>query len=627
VLYSTARNLCFQHQHQDVQEKRTTILTTMSNSEKLIVIHYLSYEDGTDYLTCHAKIINNGEQKVTLELLSSFTLGFISPFQKEDGAGKYKIHRFKSSWSSEGRHLSESAEQLELESSWCNHAVKCERFGQLGSIPVRHWFPFLGVEDVENGISWGAHMEAPGSWQMEIYRKDDFIHLSGGQADREFGHWMKMLSPGESFQSKKAFISTVAGGVDELCNSLIGQQTPKDEIGMASVFNEWCTNWGNPSTVKLLPLLERVQSIGCRYFVIDAGWYADNGGSWEITQGDWNISKKLFPNGLADFCQTIRNKGLIPGLWFEPEVVGEHAEIRNKHEWLLHLDGKPIKSGSRFFFDFRKAEVRDYLESKIFKLIRECDIGYIKIDYNETIGLGCDGDESPGAGLMKHLEAVQLFYKKLKTEFPELIIENCSSGGQRLEPSFINLTDISSFSDAHETRSIPIIAANIQRLITPSKSLVWAVCHPTDNPISFYYKLAATFLGRMCISGEIDQLSKEYLAVITTAVDLHKRVASVIRLGESRRFGDAGQIYNDPQGWQAVVRNSGSVGGSEVLVIVHSFRKAPNKIVIPLHDAEKLILKDKLIPEDMSFRIDKRFLYINNITDFTGAVFLLSREM
>jgi alpha-galactosidase len=50
------------------------------------------------------------------------------------------------------------------------------------------------------------------------------------------------------------------------------------------------------------------------------------------------------------------------------------------------------------------------------------------------------------------------------------VIENCASGGHRLEPSFMGLTSMASFSDAHETRDIPVIAANLHRLIQPRQS-------------------------------------------------------------------------------------------------------------------------------------------------------------
>ena len=58
-------------------------------------------------------------------------------------------------------------------------------------------------------------------------------------------------------------------------------------------------------------------------------------------------------------------------------------------------------------------------------------------DYNETIGIGCDGAESLGEGLRQNMERSQAFIEKAKKEIPDIILENCASGGHRLEPSLM----------------------------------------------------------------------------------------------------------------------------------------------------------------------------------------------
>ena len=74
----------------------------------------------------------------------------------------------------------------------------------------------------------------------------------------------------------------------------------------------------------------------------------------------------------------------------------------------------------------------------------------MKIDYNETIGIGCDGAESPGEGLRKNMEASVSFIEKIKEEVPGIVLENCASGGHRLEPKLMSVMSMASFSDAHE---------------------------------------------------------------------------------------------------------------------------------------------------------------------------------
>ena len=87
-------------------------------------------------------------------------------------------------------------------------------------MPVRGYFPFVAVEDRPAGVWWGAQLAWAGSWQMEAYRRDDQLSLSGGLADREFGHWLKSVVPGEEFASPLAYVSTVKGDLDDLCQRL-----------------------------------------------------------------------------------------------------------------------------------------------------------------------------------------------------------------------------------------------------------------------------------------------------------------------------------------------------------------------------------------------------------------------
>jgi alpha-galactosidase len=139
-------------------------------------------------------------------------------------------------------------------------------------------------------------------------------------------------------------------------------------------------------------------------------------------------------------------------------------------------------------------------------------------------------------------------------------------------------TAMSSFSDAHELPEIPIIAANLQRLLLPRQSQIWAVLHAADHNRRLDYSLAATFLGRMCLSGEIDRLSDVQWARVKEAIALYRRAAPIIRDGTSRRFGKMGASWRHPSGWQAVARTAAS--GQSMLLVLHAFADPP---LMPLH--------------------------------------------
>ena len=78
-----------------------------------------------------------------------------------------------------------------------------------------------------------------------------------------------------------------------------------------------------------MPLIDAAAEVGCEFFCIDAGWY-DETGSWWDSVGEWLPSKTRFPKGLGEVVDHIRSKGMVPGLWLEPEVVGVRSPMAQR---------------------------------------------------------------------------------------------------------------------------------------------------------------------------------------------------------------------------------------------------------------------------------------------------------
>lgn len=610
---------------QEVEPK--AIVTVLVDEERgLEYRHRLEALGEGLVLQVDTEVRNLSSQAVTLEALSSFSLGGLTPFACDDAPGRLRLHRFRSSWSAEGRLETRNFEELQLERSWIGHGVLSERFGQVGSMPVRGWFPFAAVEDCQAGVVWAAKLAWLGSWQLELYRRHDRAALSGGLADREFGHWHKSLTPGEQFTTPPAYLTVVAGDLDEACDRLNAAQPlnlPPEESALPAVFNEWCYSWGSPTQQSMLDVADRLQGLGVRYLVIDDGW-AERKGEMFQQNGDWRVNEKSFPGGLRVTARALRERGYVPGIWFEFEVLNAGSEAWDKHvAHVLQRDGIPLQVGNRRFWDFRDPWVHEYLSEKVIRLLRENEIGYLKVDYNDTLGLGCDGAESLGAGLVDHLLGVQRFFRRLREEIPDLVIENCSSGGHRLEPSMFALTSMSSFSDAHESAEIPIIAANLLRLVPARQLQIWAVLRPEDAPVRTVYSLAAALIGRVCLSGPVDKLSEEQMGLTQRALDLYHQASKMLVDGVSRRFGSWGPSYRHPTGWQAVRRISAD--GQQALVVAHAFAGGgPAEYQVPL-SGEGWTIAQSLVAEGDSAHIAEGVLRANLAGEFHGGAWLLRR--
>lgn len=571
------------------ETKPGLVVTTLRNDRGHRMEHRMIWNEGDLAVRMEMEFFNDSPEPVGLEMLASFSLGGITPFAPDDAAGRLRVHRFRSAWAAEGRLETRTIEELHLERSWSGSGAFCERFGQVGTLPVRKWFPFLAVEDTVAGVVWGAQLAWAGSWQMEIFRQHDELAISGGLADREFGHWMKRLAPGESLVTPQAHVSCVRGNLDDLCDRLTTlhdaavNRQPAVEQDLPIVFNEFCTTWGDPTHDKLVAIADRLQGTDVRYLVIDAGWYRPGAANWDGAHGDWVPGELLFPEGIEAAAAAIRGRGLIPGLWFEMETVGENSTAFSLVDRMLCRDGVPITVRGRRFWDLDDPWVVDHLADKVIGLLDCAGFGYLKVDYNETIGFGCDHPDSPGEGLRRQVLASQRFFDLIRERLPDLVIENCSSGGHRLEPSMLSRTAMSSFSDAHELVEIPIIAANLHRLMLPRQSQIWAVLHADDPPQRIVYSLAATFLGRMCLSGGIDNLPDASWRLVREAISLYQKCAPVIKHGTSRRFGELGASWRHPKGWQAVLRRS----ETHALVVVHTFGDSPGEIEVPLDGSWK----------------------------------------
>ncbi len=570
-----------ENQEENGKSDRTVICTTFSDKRGYRYRHYLVWKEGKKSLISYTVFENASGQAANLEMLSSFSLGGISPFVGADESGLMKLHRIRSVWSMEGRVESQLLEDLQLEPSWGGHAVRCERFGQVGSMPVNGYFPYAVVEDTKSDIFWGAQLMHNASWQMEVYRRGDEAALSGGLADYDFGHWMKQVAPGETFMSPMAILSVCrGGGIENISQRMTAaldemvDKGPESEQPLPLIFNEYCTTWGCPSHENISGILEAIKDKGFSYFVIDCGWYKQEGIPWDVAMGDYQVSKELFPEGLDKTVEAIKSYGMKAGIWFEIDNVGERARAYQDTEHLLKRNGAPLTTSMRRFWDMRQEWVQKYLEERVIGTLRKYDFSYMKMDYNDTIGVGCDGADSLGEGLRENMEASLSFIRKVKKEIPGIILENCSSGGHKLEPLMMSECSMASFSDAHECEEIPIIAASLHRVILPRQSQIWAVIRQEDSLKRIAYSIANTFLGRMCLSGDVTRLTDAQWNVIDRGIAFYKMAAPIIKDGYSSLHGPKIISYRHPKGWQCLLRTEGSVEHENkkgLMAVFHSF--------------------------------------------------------
>lgn len=603
-------------------EESITVVTVEESQEGYGIRHFLTYYNGEQGFEIKTEFYNNSGNDLILEYISSASLDGLSPCLEHQGGKSLLFHRFKAGWSMEGLHQVNTLTELGLERAW-NCSAESLKLGAVGSRPVREYHPYAALEDTENNVIWGVYLAHNASWEMEITRLLDGVSLSIGLADSITGLWSKRVANGECFTTPKATVSVAKGSIAELSNRLLSMRHRAIDLygepDMSIAYNEWATSWGNPNEKDLLNMADLLRRGKTKYIVMDDGWFEPKG------NGDWVVNDKSFPRGIKAYCDEIRKKGMIPGVWMEFEDTDAPAKANEASFDYMKLKkngrvivGEVINGSHRKFWDFCNPKVIEYLDERIIDFLRDNGFGYIKIDYNASIGAGVDGADSPGENLRLQMEKVRDFFIKMKREIPDLVIENCASGGCRLEPSMMDISAMSSASDAHEGYEGAVVAANLHYLTPPRQNQIWCTLKPEYTADRFSHIISQGFLGRICWSGQIGSLSEEQLNQMFDAERFYEKVSPIIKRGNSYIYRTDICSFYTPTGTQAVVRYSED--SKAALVVVHSFMEA-KELHIELKD--KYIVKESLYKNEC--RIDEDKLTIAPESDFTGNVYYLEK--
>ena len=584
--------------------RETTLVSSFENGSGLIARQILKFCPEQCAVEVCNELENVGET-VTVEALPSFNLSCIPPFAGEYDPTKIVLHKLLSNWSGEGKLYSVPVDRLAFEPSWSGLGIRTEKWSQVGTIPARGQLPFVAVEDLSRGICWAAAIEAPASWVIETVFRNGSLSIGGGMGDFLSAHWRKVLKKGEKICTHRAFLTVVRGGLNAACARLVGAyDNPRDckpsERDLPVLYNEFCYSWGKPRLDELRQILQVTKQLGCKYFVIDDGWFRNGYGAATRVIGDWEYDPNVFPDGVRAFSDEVRRAGMRLGLWFEFEGVSVESDLYRKHpEYLLTYDGKIIDHRGRAFLDFRKETVREYLRERVIRPLIEYRIGYMKVDYNENVGLGADGAESYGEALRGHILGVIDFFREIKRTLPDLILEICSSGGMRHEPLFLGLADMVSFSDAHENASGVNVACNLHRFVPPRKLQIWATIRKNDSLEEVCFTAAKAMLGRYCLSGNLIGRSEEILCALEHSVAFYRGAVPIIRDGVTTAIED-GEItsYLNGRGRIWLVRESADK--REKLVYAYAIGAPGAQFEIGIGGGEWQILDSFHAPADMT---------------------------
>ena len=292
--------------------------------------------------------------------------------------------------------------------------------------------PFFNLETTDEGAMIGIGWS--GQWAA-AFRRDADASLNV-RAGMELTHLK--LHAGETIRTPRILLLFWQGddylhGHNQLRRFILAHHTAQNVLGPLAcnggpvMFEE-----SNKSTEhNQLALAERYRQFGLdtEYWWIDAGWFE---GYWPNGVGSWFIRKEAYPNGLRPVTDELRKMGMGLILWFEPERVHQGSWLDREHpEWVLKLPDNP-----NGLLDLGNPEALRWLTDHISGMIEQEGISIYRQDFNMDplpYWRAADSPERQGMREIRHTEGLYAFWDELRARHPGLIIDNCASGGRRID--------------------------------------------------------------------------------------------------------------------------------------------------------------------------------------------------
>lgn len=393
-----------------------------------------------------------------------------------------------------------------------------------GTWTTSEFLPMGCLENLANGtvIAWQVESSGPWQWEVSTIAGEYYLQCAGGDDERH--HWNICLSSGESIVTPWTAVTMCHGTREDAFAALTHYRRAivrpcADLRHLPVVFNDYMALLGDPTEEKLLPLIRRAAALGGEIFCVDSGWYAD--GNWWDSVGQWLPSKKRFAHGLEFVMQEIRNLGMTPGLWLEIEVMGVNCPLAAcwPDECFFMRHGRRVIDHGRYQLDFTNEKVRRYADEVVDRLVYAYGVGYIKIDYNINAGYGTTIEGAgEGEGLRRHCLAYRCWLEQVLKRHPGLVIENCASGGMRMDYGMLSLLSLQSLTDQDEMIRLAPVSCAAPTAVLPEQAGCWSLPLAGEDEEDMVFSMVNTMLGRVMQSGALDALEPSREKLLTEAL-------------------------------------------------------------------------------------------------------------
>ena len=411
--------------------------------------------------------------------------------------------------------------------------------------------PFIALvtngTEQENGKVYAMHFVYSGNFMAETELcQFDNLRMTMGINPEEFS-WL--LTPGEEFQAPEVVIVYSGNGLGAMTrsyhdfyrNHLIRSKFKYEKRPI--LINNWEATYFDFNTDKLLDIAREAKKCGIEMLVMDDGWFGKRN-SDNCSLGDWKVNEEKITGGLKHLVDEVNKIGLQFGIWFEPEMISPDSDLYRAHpDWAIQIQGREAtQSRNQYVLDISRLEVRDYAYECVASVLRSANIAYVKWDMNRQLSdLGSSylPKERQQELFHRYVLGVYELQERLVTEFPDLLLENCSGGGARFDPGMLYYSPqiwCSDNTDAVERLMIQEGSALIYPLSVIGAHVSDCPNHSVGRVTPFETRGHVALAGTFGYELDITKIPEEDRALIPEQTATYNKYRHLIQQGEYYRI-------------------------------------------------------------------------------------------
>jgi alpha-galactosidase len=348
-----------------------------------------------------------------------------------------------------------------------------------------------------------------------------------------------ILQPGETYAAPPVAAAYSAEGIDGITDRhyrWLRARSTHPTKPRPLTLNVWEAVYFNHNLEKLTQLADVAKEVGVERFVLDDGWFGSRRND-SSGLGDWTVAPEVWPNGLQPLAEVLEQRGIEFGLWFEGEMIQVDSDLYRAHpDWLLHVGGRiPPEGRFQQVLDLTHPGAYRHVLDQVTEVLSSCKIGYIKWDHNRTL-------VEPGhlgkPAVHEQTLAIYRLFDELKSRFPGLEIESCSSGGGRIDLGMAQHADRFWTSDCNDALERQYIQRYTQTVIPPEllgSHIGPTTAHTSHRTHSLSFRAVTALFGHAGIEWDITTCTAEELAALKSWASYYKANRSLIHSGKMIR--------------------------------------------------------------------------------------------